>query len=71
MFGNLRDPKSQVARLKESPLNYSLLATLNTIPRTTHLASIRNPNPDLGPPATGDTPPIVPTEMDRILRGES
>ncbi len=71
VFGNVRDPKSHVARLKESPLNYSLLAELNTIPRTTHLASIRNPNPELGPPATEDTPPVVPTELDRFLRGES
>jgi molybdopterin-containing oxidoreductase family iron-sulfur binding subunit len=33
-----------VARLKQSPLNYSVLAELNTNPRTTYLAAVRNPN---------------------------
>ena len=31
---------------KESPLNYGLLAELNTYPRTTYLAAVRNPNPE-------------------------
>jgi molybdopterin-containing oxidoreductase family iron-sulfur binding subunit len=38
---------SQVARLKREPLDYSLLAELNTKPRTTYLARIQNPNPSL------------------------
>lgn len=67
VFGNLRDRNSQVARFKESPLNYSLLADLNTLPRTTYLARIRNPNAALGAPATIDTPPIEPTILDRVL----
>jgi molybdopterin-containing oxidoreductase family iron-sulfur binding subunit len=46
-FGNLNDPQSAVARLANSSLNYSLLADLNTRPRTTYLAMIRNPNPKL------------------------
>jgi molybdopterin-containing oxidoreductase family iron-sulfur binding subunit len=66
VFGNLRDPSSQVAKLKKSPLNYSLLAELNTLPRTTYLARIRNPNPDLAGLAMSDTPPIEPTMLDRI-----
>jgi molybdopterin-containing oxidoreductase family iron-sulfur binding subunit len=71
VFGNQRDPASKVAKLKESTLNYSLLAELNTLPRTTYLARIRNPSPDLAGPATNDTPPISPTTLDRILeRGE-
>ena len=66
-FGNIRDSQSAVARLKESPLNYSLLAELNTLPRTTHLARIRNPHPALEGPATSDMPPIEPTALDRLL----
>jgi molybdopterin-containing oxidoreductase family iron-sulfur binding subunit len=47
VFGNLNDPQSQVAQRKASPLNYGLLTELNTQPRTTYLAKLRNPNPEL------------------------
>jgi molybdopterin-containing oxidoreductase family iron-sulfur binding subunit len=47
VFGNLNDPTSRVAKLKADKRNYSLLADLNTRPRTTYLASLRNPNPEL------------------------
>lgn len=46
-FGNINDPKSRVAAMKKHPLNYSLLEDLNTRPRTTYLARLRNPNPEL------------------------
>jgi molybdopterin-containing oxidoreductase family iron-sulfur binding subunit len=47
VFGDINDPASEVRRGKESPLHYSLLAELNTEPRTTYLAALRNPDPDL------------------------
>jgi Fe-S-cluster-containing dehydrogenase component len=46
-FGDLNDPQSRVARLKRSPLNYWMLGQLNTQPRTSYFAKLRNPNPQL------------------------
>lgn len=51
VFGDMNDPKSKIAKLKGGEktkhLNYSILEGLNTFPRTTYLAGLRNPHPDL------------------------
>ncbi|HYE34586.1 TAT-variant-translocated molybdopterin oxidoreductase [Methylocaldum sp.] len=46
IFGDLNVPGSQVAALRTEPHHYALLAELNTQPRTTYLARLRNPNPE-------------------------
>ncbi len=58
-FGDLTDPDSAVSKLKyadrkehyherkPSPRNYGLLTDLNTVPRTSYLGRVRNPNPKL------------------------
>jgi molybdopterin-containing oxidoreductase family iron-sulfur binding subunit len=48
IFGDLNDAQSRVAQLQAAQRNYALLAELNTRPRTTYLAAVRNLNPDLG-----------------------
>ncbi len=47
IFGDISRPESQVANEKASPLSYGLLEDLNTKPRTTYLAAVRNPHQDL------------------------
>ncbi|HZT68132.1 MAG TPA: TAT-variant-translocated molybdopterin oxidoreductase [Terriglobia bacterium] len=47
VFGNINDPNSKVANLKAQSRKYVLLAELNIRPRTSYLARVRNPNPEI------------------------
>jgi MoCo/4Fe-4S cofactor protein with predicted Tat translocation signal len=47
VFGNINDPNSRVAKLKAQSRNYTLVEDLNTRPRTSYLARVRNPNPEI------------------------
>ncbi len=47
VFGNVNDKASKVRKLKLQQRNYGVLADLNTRPRTTYIAEVFNPNPEL------------------------
>jgi molybdopterin-containing oxidoreductase family iron-sulfur binding subunit len=47
VFGDLNDKRSLVRRSKDEPHDYGLLAELNTRPRTTYLAQLKNPNQEV------------------------
>jgi molybdopterin-containing oxidoreductase family iron-sulfur binding subunit len=47
VFGNVADENSRVSKLKALQRNYSVLDFLETKPRTTYLAKVRNPNPEM------------------------
>lgn len=48
VFGNINDPSSAISKIREEPHGYALLEELNTRPRITYLARVRNPNPEIG-----------------------
>lgn len=45
VFGDIADPTTEVYKLKHVDRNYSVLGYLNTRPRISYLARVRNPNP--------------------------
>ncbi|HWQ14343.1 MAG TPA: TAT-variant-translocated molybdopterin oxidoreductase [Roseiflexaceae bacterium] len=50
VFGDINDPNSAVTRLKQEPLTYTSLDSLNTRPRVSYMATLKNLSPDM--PAT-------------------
>lgn len=46
-FGNINDKDSRVSKIKRQPRNYTVLADVNTRPRTSYIAGVANPNPEL------------------------
>jgi molybdopterin-containing oxidoreductase family iron-sulfur binding subunit len=57
VFGDLNNKDAEVSRWRREPHDYLLLSELNTRPRTSYLARIKNPNPEIvaaGGPAAGE-----------------
>ncbi len=46
-FGNLNDQTSRVTKLRAMQRSYQVIADINTRPRTTYVAEVSNPNPEL------------------------
>lgn len=51
-FGNIKDPNAVISHEKADGLSYGILTDLGTRPRTTYMARLRNPNPELEPAVT-------------------
>jgi molybdopterin-containing oxidoreductase family iron-sulfur binding subunit len=47
VFGDINDPNSRVVNLKKDLRNFGVLSELGTLPRTTYLVKLRNPNPEI------------------------
>jgi molybdopterin-containing oxidoreductase family iron-sulfur binding subunit len=62
-FGDLNDPNSLVVKHKNDARNYIVLNELNTQPRTTYLASLKNQNKEM--------PDFVPLEVPKHYSPET
>ena len=47
VFGNLNDKDSRVSKLRKLQRTYQVAADINARPRTTYIAEVSNPNPEL------------------------
>ena len=47
IFGDMNDPLSKIAKTKADKRDYNLLNELNTQPRTTYLAGLKNQNKEM------------------------
>jgi MoCo/4Fe-4S cofactor protein with predicted Tat translocation signal len=56
VFGNILDQESAVSKAKSREQDFAVLGYLNTRPRTTYSAKLRNPNPEMPDYAAIKTP---------------
>jgi molybdopterin-containing oxidoreductase family iron-sulfur binding subunit len=55
-FGNINDKASRVAKMRGDERSYQVLGDQNTRPRTTYVAAVLNPNPELEETPVEHTP---------------